>query len=263
MRYGLYMPNFGTTGDVGLVVDLARRAEASGWDGFFLWDHFSTGRLPVIDPWLALTACAVRTERIALGPMIVPLARRRVQKVALEAATLAALAPGRFILGVGMGAPEDFTKFGEEVHWRVRAQKVDDGVAMLRRAWAAEELAENVRFFDEPVPHIPIWVSGEWPRKQPFHGVAHADGVFPIHRKADGQGFEPLQPDGVRDALASVPEQARKDFAIWSWADTGEPPIEEYEAAGVTWWMTEAWGLEPDELRALADGGPQRLVRQS
>jgi alkanesulfonate monooxygenase SsuD/methylene tetrahydromethanopterin reductase-like flavin-dependent oxidoreductase (luciferase family) len=260
MRFGLYTPNFGPTGDVRLVTELAARADAAGWDGFFLWDHFSTGRLPVLDPWVALAAAAVRTERIVLGPMIVPLARRRSQKVALEAATLAALAPERFVLGVGMGAPDDFTRFGEDANWRVRADKVDAAVATLRRAWAGEEVADGVRLFDEPLPHIPIWVSGEWPRKQPFHGAAHADGVFPIHRE-EGNGFTPLQPGDVAAALASLPEQARSDLAVWSWNDTGEPAMEKYEAAGATWWMVEAWGLERDELLALADGGPSRFVR--
>src|SRR4051794_21121514 len=220
MRFGLYMPNSGATGDVALVTDLAVRAEAAGWDGFFLWDHL-VGRLPALDPWVALAAAAVGTERIALGPMIVPLARRRPQKVALEAATLSALAPGRFILGVGLGAPDDFTRFGEDADWRVRSRKVDEGVALLRRAWKGEEVADGVRLFEEPQPHIPIWVSGEWPRKQPFHGAAHADGVFPIHREDDG--FRPLPPDHVAAALESLPAGARGDFAIWSWRDTGEP----------------------------------------
>ena len=36
MRFGLSVPPFTEPAE---VVRLATRAEASGWDGFFLWDH--------------------------------------------------------------------------------------------------------------------------------------------------------------------------------------------------------------------------------
>ena len=36
MRFALSVPPFT---DPAAIVALARRAEANGWDGFFLWDH--------------------------------------------------------------------------------------------------------------------------------------------------------------------------------------------------------------------------------
>jgi alkanesulfonate monooxygenase SsuD/methylene tetrahydromethanopterin reductase-like flavin-dependent oxidoreductase (luciferase family) len=243
LKYGFYTPNSGATGDPELVVELAERAEAAGWDGFFLWDHLNAWRLPVSDPWVMLGAVAVRTERIAIGPMIVPLARRRPQKVALEAATLERLAPGRTVLGVGLGAPDDFTKFGEDADWRVRARKVEESLVAIR----------------ESLPDLPVWVSGEWPRKQRFHGVELADGVFPTHR--DGDKWRPLTPAEAGAAVASLPERARRDFAMWSFNDEGHGDLAAYEAAGVTWWMVEGFLLPPDELRRIADAGPHRYVR--
>ena len=121
----------------------------------------------------------------------------------LEAATLERLAPGRTVLGVGLGAPDDFTTFGEDADWRVRSRKVEESLATIR----------------ESLPDLPVWVSGEWPRKQPFHGVDLADGVFPIHR--DGEQWRPLTPDEAGAAVASLPERARRDFAIWSFNDEG------------------------------------------
>ncbi|MGN6797755.1 MAG: LLM class flavin-dependent oxidoreductase [Gaiellaceae bacterium] len=243
MKFGFYTPNSGATGDPALVIELAERAEAAGWDGFFLWDHLIAGRPPISDPWVMLGAVAVRTERITIGPMIVPLARRRPQKVALEAATLERLAPGRVVLGVGLGAPDDFTRFGEDAGWRVRARKVEESLATIRAS----------------LPDLPVWASGEWPRKQPFHGADHADGVFPIHR--DGDKWRPLTPGEVRAAVASLPERARRDFAMWRFNDEGHADLAEYEAAGVTWWMVEGFLLPPDELRRIADAGPHRYIR--
>jgi alkanesulfonate monooxygenase SsuD/methylene tetrahydromethanopterin reductase-like flavin-dependent oxidoreductase (luciferase family) len=243
VKFGFYTSNSGSTGDPALVVELALRAEAAGWDGFFLWDHLNASRPPVSDPWVMLGAVAARTERIELGPLIVPLARRRPQKVALEAATLARLAPERVVLGVGLGAPDDFTRFGEDADWRVRSRKVEESLATIR----------------ESLPELAVWVSGEWPRKQPFHGVDLADGVFPIHR--DGDTFRPLTPAEAATAVASLPERARQDFAMWSFNDDGSHELADYEDAGVTWWMVEGFLLEPDELRTIADAGPHRFIR--
>ena len=117
-----------------------------------------------------------------LGPLIVPLARRRPQKVALEAVSLARLAAGRFVLGVGLGAPDDYTRFGEDADWRTRAAKLDDGLALVRRLAAAENVGE---------PDLPVRLSrrarrvpgvGEpasRPRRLPAHGIEHADGDLP------------------------------------------------------------------------------------
>jgi alkanesulfonate monooxygenase SsuD/methylene tetrahydromethanopterin reductase-like flavin-dependent oxidoreductase (luciferase family) len=264
MRYGFYSPNFGSTGDPTFLVELATRAEAAGWDGFFLWDHLAVQPPPLVDPWVALGAVAARTDRIVLGPLIVPLARRRPQKAALEAVSLARLAPGRFVLGIGLGAPDDYTRFGEDPAWRTRAAKLDECAALLRRLAAGENVGEAdlpVRFLETEVD-FPVWASGVWPRRQPVHAIGHADGIFPTVRGEDGR-FRPPSPGVVRDLLAELPDRARTDCAIWGWDDRGDSAIEDYEAAGVTWWMVETYGLDVDRLRALADSGPGRLVRSA
>ena len=39
MRQGIFLPAFDEMADPDHLVELAVAAEASGWDGFFLWDH--------------------------------------------------------------------------------------------------------------------------------------------------------------------------------------------------------------------------------
>src|SRR5438105_4297752 len=57
MRFGLSVPPFT---DPAEVVALAVSAEASGWDGFFLWDHLSwDGVVDAHDPWVLLGAIAM------------------------------------------------------------------------------------------------------------------------------------------------------------------------------------------------------------
>jgi len=87
MKYGIYVPNFGAYGDPHNLIELALVAENAGWDGFFLWDHILLHRhsaIPMVDAWVALSAIAARTNRIRLGPLVTPLARRRPWKVARE-----------------------------------------------------------------------------------------------------------------------------------------------------------------------------------
>src|SRR5688572_6071575 len=103
MRFAVNLPNFGVFADVPLLVRLAKEAETAGWDGFFLWDHTRPGKLPVAEPWIALTAIALATKRVRIGPMVTPLPRRRPEEVARQAVTLDHLSKGRLILGVGLG----------------------------------------------------------------------------------------------------------------------------------------------------------------
>ena len=51
MRHGLYVAPFGELSDVRAVAGVAAQAEASGWDGLFVWDHVMTfDGLEVADP---------------------------------------------------------------------------------------------------------------------------------------------------------------------------------------------------------------------
>ena len=123
--FGLGVPNGGDFADPLRLVELAAAAEAAGWDGFFLWDHVTRRRpwQPMVDPWVSLAAVAVSTERLILGPMVTPLARRRVSVVARQSVTLDRLCDGRLRLGVGLGAPDDeFTRFGEDADPKRRAR---------------------------------------------------------------------------------------------------------------------------------------------
>jgi alkanesulfonate monooxygenase SsuD/methylene tetrahydromethanopterin reductase-like flavin-dependent oxidoreductase (luciferase family) len=101
MKRGLYLAPFDELANPRLLAELARAAESVGWDGLFLWDRiaYPPRERAVADPWVALSAIASRTETLRPGPMITPLSRRRVQKVARETVTLDHLSNGRLTLG--------------------------------------------------------------------------------------------------------------------------------------------------------------------
>jgi alkanesulfonate monooxygenase SsuD/methylene tetrahydromethanopterin reductase-like flavin-dependent oxidoreductase (luciferase family) len=188
MRYAVNVPNFEDYSDVRTVAALAADAEAAGWDGFFVWDHLAfvkAWRLRIADPWLLLAGVALATERLRLGPMVTPLARRRPWKVARETVTLDRLSGGRLVLGVGLGEPatDEFGSFGEPTDPKVRAAMLDEGLEVLTRLWSGETVSfsgrhyrvDEVAFQPTPAqrPRIPIWVAGAWPRRGPRRRGEH------------------------------------------------------------------------------------------
>src|SRR5258708_18119434 len=112
LQSALWLPLFGDLAGPVVVARLAAEAEEAGWHGIFVWDHlrWQAPVRQVADPWITLAAAAAATERLQLGPMVTPLARRRPAKVARETVTLDRLSGGRLTLGVGLGSD----RFGGE-----------------------------------------------------------------------------------------------------------------------------------------------------
>ena len=134
MRFAITAPNFGDYFDVRRLAALARDAEQAGWDGFFLWDHLLYGPVPVADPWVALTAIALNTERLRFGTLVTPLPRRDLPKLARETVSLDHLSHGRLTLGVGTGAgPWEWAYLGHVADERVRGAMLERVIRSLIR----------------------------------------------------------------------------------------------------------------------------------
>lgn len=280
MRFAINIPNFGSYADAAVVADLARTAERAGWDGLFVWDHIVVADgMPVGDPWVILTAVAMATERITIGPMVTPLPRRRPWVVARQTVTLDHLSGGRLVLGVGIGVPEqvEFGTFGEPTGVRERAERLDEALDVIVGIWSGEPFSYQGKHFEvaattfmpRPVqrPRIPIWVAGTWPNKGPFRRAARFDGAFPL---ADDNGFPTLiTPEGVAEVVDYVAD--RRDGmggydVSASIVLTGEEPedrrtLTEFSEAGVTWAQLGPNPNGEEALESVADwiaGGPPR-----
>jgi len=267
-------------GDLDLLVRMGVEADRAGWDGFFLWDHMRLMReipVPLFDPWVTLGAIAAGTERVRIGTMITPLARRRPWKVARETVTLDHLSKGRLILGVGLGYPPDadFELLGEDPDDRVRADKLDEGLELLVGFWKGEPFefhgrhfhVREAQFLPAPVqrPRIPIWVGGMWPNRAPFRRAAAWDGVFPIGVDERGEPTG-LTPEGLAEVAAYVRARRpiREPFEIAAGAvGLDADQIAAYEAAGATWFFPDAGvegpGWEEPTLELIRRGPPGRV----
>jgi len=266
-RLALSIPNMA---EPAALVELGTRAEASGWDGVFLWDHAHGSPdmpVPTADPWVVLGALAVQTERIALGTAITALARRRPHKVARETVTVDHLSNGRMVLGVGLGEPpEEYTAYGEDGDRRLVAAKLDEALEVVAGLWSGEPVdhhgthytVEGAQFLPPPVqqPRIPVWAACIVPHQRPLRRAARWDGVVLGAIGASGS-IDPVPPEQVRRAVATIaghrpPDAGAFDVAI---SHTGLPTDDELDAyaeAGVTWVMATGWVDQLDDLVDLA-----------
>ncbi len=275
MYYAFSLPNFGTSVQPRLLADLAYDAEQAGWDGVFLWDHISFGvKMPMVDPWVALAAMAMQTERIRLGPMVTPLARRRPWKVARETVSLDHLSRGRLTLGVGLGHPpdKDFADFGDPHEAKVRAERLDEGLAILNGLWSGEPFSyqgkhhqvHETQFLPRPVqlPRIPIWVAGYWPHKAPLRRAAQWDGLT----FGGNWNGSPVTPDDLRRVVTYVQAERMTGVpfdVMWGTALPDDPVqcveiTAAYADAGVTWWVDGAdpWSDSVEATRGRIRRGP-------
>ena len=242
-RRGLTLAPFNALSDPRLLADLAAGAERGGWDGIFLWDHivYSPPVSAVADPWVAMAAMAMTTQRILLGPMVTPPGRRRPQKLSREAVTLDHLSGGRVVLGLGLGADRhgELSPFGDPSDPKELARLLDDTLEKLPRWWSGEL---------EPVPvqqpRIPIWLAGRYPNRRPLRRAADWEGYFVI----DLPG-----PDALAEVAGELPGPP---FELVTDIEPGDDP-RPWADAGATWVLT-SFGPDPDPdaVRAAIAAGP-------
>ena len=281
MRFGLDVPTTGEFANPRALAALATEAEAAGWDGFFVWDVLfgSEEGVPVADPWIALSAVALATTRMRIGPLASPLARHRPWLVARQIATLDHLSTGRVTLTAGLGFnPREFIAFGEPDAPATRARALDESLDVVAGLLSGERFSHQggrynvdaVTLSPRPIqtPHVPIWVAGGWPHHAPFRRAARWDGVCVKSRHQTKR--EPLSADDFR-ACAAYTLERRAELGIEAPFDliaSGESPsepgaaanaIRPYRDAGATWWVEEGLGWTLDEFRARILAGPPRL----
>ncbi len=269
VRFAVSSPNIGPVDE---LIRLATEAERMGWDAFFLWDHLHLVRalhLDVHDPWVVLGAVAQATERIRLGTLVTPVARRRPWKLAKEIITLDHLSGGRVIIGVGLGYPgdEEFGAFGDVPDDRVRAERLDEGLVVLDAALRGEPIDFHGKHFTVDAdlapravqhPRPPIWVAAMQPSRRPLRRAARFEGVVPL-----GEHGQAAAPKLIVDYLASEPSLGaaldRDDFdLVMSWAP--DTDWRDYERAGATWLVDSTWPADDgmaDLARRVGQGPPR------
>ena len=171
------------------LCDIARFADDLGFEGIIGADHalypkqmapaypYSESGVPpqtaeseYPDMWTSCAAMAAVTSRLRFvcGVYVLPL--RDPIEVAKQAATLAILSQGRFVLGVGVGwMKEEFDIYG--VDFETRGRRMDEMIEVLKGLWTGEYFEYHGEFFDfdpivvspRPSHPIPIFFGGTAP----------------------------------------------------------------------------------------------------
>lgn len=206
---------------VSTYLELAKLAEAKGFDQFWVSDDLFLRSAPVI-----LTAVATVTSRIQIGTCIVNPYTLNPAEMAMMAVTLDEVSGGRFNLGLSSGASDFLNWVGIESPKPLTA--VLETVAVLKRLFAGEpapydgqflQWNENAYLRFQPQRDIPIYLGAMSPKM--LHAIgAVADGGLPLLFPPEHySNVKPLVEQGAIDAGRNMDDI---DLAACIWCSIDE-----------------------------------------
>jgi alkanesulfonate monooxygenase SsuD/methylene tetrahydromethanopterin reductase-like flavin-dependent oxidoreductase (luciferase family) len=162
------------------ILAVATHAEATGWDGIYVADHFmGDGERagdtiqPTFEATALLAGLAVGTSRLRLGSLVLGITYRHPAVLANWAKTVDAMSGGRLLLGVGAGWQEnEHEQYGIELGPPgVRIERLEEALAVLEgllRTPVTNVAGAHYRITDavmEPKPErLPILIGAKGPR---------------------------------------------------------------------------------------------------
>jgi len=222
-------------------VELGQALEQRGFESLFLAEHSHIpvdtktpypmgGPIPpkyyrTLDPFVALTAAAVATEKLVLGTGIALVPQRDPIQTAKEVTSLDLLSEGRFRFGVGVGwLREEIANHG--VDPAVRGRVVDERLRAMIEIWTQEK----AEFHGEFVNFDPIY---SWPKPltKPYPPLYLGGGPASFKRIARlNAGWLPMPPsaDVLSGQLEELRAVAGPDVPVIS-SHMGEPKAKDVE----------------------------------
>lgn len=193
----------------GRTVELARHAEAVGFESLWAFDHFHTVPEPTdeitFESFSLLSALAMATERVRIGHMVICTGFRNPALTAKLASTIDVISGGRFEVGIGAGWKQDeWLAYGYGFpETRERLDTLGEHLEVITRmlapgraTWEGERV--HVRdAINEPrglQDHIPIIVGGNGRKRTAGLAVRHADELNLVF----------LEPDEVAERMVEV-----------------------------------------------------------
>lgn len=175
MEFHLYLPQMRMT--MPEIVARARGAESAGFAGIAMMDHLAPPgavETPMFEAMTAATWVAAKTERLAVGHLVLCDMFRHPVLLAKQAVTLDHASEGRFELGIGWGSvPAEFQRYGiGDATARARVDRLTETLEVMRALWSGEAVTYQGKYFTLteaaalPIPTrpIPITIGGTGPR---------------------------------------------------------------------------------------------------
>jgi probable F420-dependent oxidoreductase len=278
MKAGIIFANSGAFARPELFGQLAREAEALGFESLWTVEHVvipqphmpypgsKDGQMPggddvpIPDPLIPLAYAAAITSKIKLATGIVILPQRHPLYLAKQLATIDLLSRGRMLLGIGSGwMKEEFESVGIDYH--ARGARTDESIQAMRALWRENPTTfhgkhfhfHDVKSLPKPAQTggIPIHVGGHSP------AAARRAGRF-------GDGFFPTitNPEKLQEAFGMMRDAAKKAgrkadaIELTAMAPAKVDAIKAVEDIGVARVVFGPPSSDPSKLRA----GLERLA---
>lgn len=253
MRFGLDVAQHQLTWDE--ILARTRFAEDAGFDGAWVFDHFSALYAdpdgPCFEGWTLLAALAAATSRIRLGTLVTGMTHRHPSVLATEVVTVDHVSGGRVECAVGAAwNVDEHTELGIAFPpVSERMDRLEEGVQVLRLLMSGERVSfegahfrlDGALYRPKPVqqPHPPIWIGGSGRRRTLPIAGRHAD-VW------HGWAESPAELAEVRAIIDRAAEEAGRD------------PASILRASSLS--ISEPWEQVKREAEWLRDGGIGYLV---
>jgi F420-dependent oxidoreductase-like protein len=161
------------------VLELARHAEATTWDGLYFADHFMPNDMngdtpldgPTLECWAVLGGLAGATERLRLGSLVCGNTYRHPAVLAKIASGVDHASNGRVVLGLGAGwQVNEHKAYGIELYdTRTRLDRFEEACAIVRSLLDNQRTTFEGKHYTiidapcQPAPvqeHLPLLVGG-------------------------------------------------------------------------------------------------------
>ncbi|MEV4751488.1 LLM class F420-dependent oxidoreductase [Streptosporangium sp. NPDC049248] len=194
-RWGMTVPFYDRSlaGSKELIAELPGLGYTDAW----------SAEVNGVDGFVPLAMTAEWAPELRLGSAIVPVSTRGPGLLAMSAATLANLAPERFVLGIGASSPAIVERWNAGAFVKPFA-RTRDTLRFLRKALAGEKVTERYETFEikgfklERAPKIPPKIVLAALRPRMLHLAAD---------EADGAITNWLSPQDVLKVRAEVGEE--------------------------------------------------------
>ncbi len=180
MRFGVWPDPERPWAEILAVVE---HAEATGWDGAYISDHFMPNAVdatptdgPVVECLAALAALAGRTDRLRLASLVCAVTYRHPAVLANAATTIDQISGGRFTLGLGAGwQVNEHASYGIELGGiTARLDRFEEACAVVTSLLSQPRTTFTGRYYElrdapcDPPPvqaHLPLLIGGKGERR--------------------------------------------------------------------------------------------------
>jgi F420-dependent oxidoreductase-like protein len=243
---------------------------------------------PMLEGWTTQSVVAGFTSKIKLGTLVTGIVYRYPSVLAKVGASLDVLSKGRLYMGIGAAwNVDEATAYGIPFpSVRERMQRLEEAVQVIIKMWTEERASFNGKFYQlrdaycnpKPIqkPHPPIMIGGSGERRTLKIVAKYGDacnvfgsvetvkkklGVLRDHCSSVGRDYDSIlktklghvvideNREKVTEAIRSLPEERRREYAIYGTPEEVRKQIEAFRDAGIEYLIVN---LEPDrELQAL------------